>query len=162
MNQPTVSMMDLPDEILLIIWNKLNKIDILYSFIGVNKRFDKLVRDVVYTRSIELIKTNSTDDDHSLPELILNQFCLSILPQIHHYIECLTLEPFSMKRILNSGNYPKLSKLTLLNFEQEFAWDYFTGKIRLFSFCFFREIYCRYVTFRRYFQKTDYTSNRSN
>jgi len=129
MDNFTVSMMDLPDEILLMIWNKLNKIDILYSFVGVNKRLDKLVCDIVYTRSVQLIKTNSNDDNYSLPNPILDRFCSHILPRIHNYIECLTLESFSIERILYVGNYPKLWKLTLINFEQEFAWNYFTGRI---------------------------------
>ncbi len=33
---------DLPDEKILIIFNKLNKTDLLYSFSNVNRRFDKL------------------------------------------------------------------------------------------------------------------------
>jgi hypothetical protein len=28
---------DLPDELLILIWNKLNNLDVFYSFIGVNK-----------------------------------------------------------------------------------------------------------------------------
>ncbi|CAF3325819.1 unnamed protein product [Rotaria socialis] len=58
MNSSIVNIMNLPDEILIIIWNKLSKIDVLYSFLNVNRRFDKLVRDKIYTRSIELIKNN--------------------------------------------------------------------------------------------------------
>ncbi|CAF4395188.1 unnamed protein product [Rotaria magnacalcarata] len=42
MNRSTVSLMDLPDEILFTIWNKLNKLDVLYSFVDVNRRFNKL------------------------------------------------------------------------------------------------------------------------
>jgi hypothetical protein len=72
--------MDFPDEILLNISNKLNKIDVLFSFIGVNKRLDKLARDFVYTRSVELIKEDGTDKNYSLPDMILNRFCLHILP----------------------------------------------------------------------------------
>ncbi|CAM4809784.1 unnamed protein product [Rotaria magnacalcarata] len=43
MNRSTVSLMDLPDEILFTIWNKLNKLDVLYSFVDVNRRFNKLI-----------------------------------------------------------------------------------------------------------------------
>ncbi len=84
MNRSIVNIMNLPDEIILIIWNKLNKIDALYSFLNVNRRFDKLIRDKIYTRSIELIKTNceEKEDNCSLSDQILDRFCLEILPQI--------------------------------------------------------------------------------
>ncbi|CAF4943822.1 unnamed protein product, partial [Rotaria socialis] len=114
--------MNLPDEILIIIWNKLSKIDVLYSFLNVNRRFDKLVRDKIYTRSIELIKNNCEDEDNcSLSDQILDRFCFDLLPQIHNIIEQFILESFSMERILYAGNYPQLCQLTLVNFAQELA-----------------------------------------
>jgi hypothetical protein len=42
-----------------------------------------------------------------------------------------------MERILNTCNYPRLYKLTLLNLEQEFAWQYLTGKFWSILFSFF-------------------------
>ncbi|CAF4282123.1 unnamed protein product [Rotaria sp. Silwood2] len=109
MNRSIVNIMNLPDEIILIIWNKLNKIDALYSFLNVNRRFDKLIRDKIYTCSIELIKTNFEEEDNcSLSDQILDRFCLDILPQIHYIVEQLILESFSMERILYAGDYPRL------------------------------------------------------
>ncbi|CAF4373421.1 unnamed protein product [Rotaria sp. Silwood2] len=109
MNRSIVNIMNLPGEINLIIWNKLNKIDALYSFLNVNRRFDKLIRDKIYTCSIELIKTNFEEEDNcSLSDQILDRFCLDILPQIHYIVEQLILESFSMERILYAGDYPRL------------------------------------------------------
>jgi hypothetical protein len=123
----------LPDEIILITWNKLNKIDVLYSFLNVNRRFDKLVRDKIYTRSIELLKTNYEEEENcSLSDQILDQFCLNILPQIHHSIEELILELHSVERILYSGDYLRLCKLTLVNLKEELAMRLFLGT-RYFS-----------------------------
>jgi hypothetical protein len=40
-----LSILDLPDEMLLTIFNKLNMVDVLYSLVDVNERFDRLVLD---------------------------------------------------------------------------------------------------------------------
>lgn len=124
------NIMSLPDEIIFIIWNKLNKIDVLYSFLNVNKRFDKLVHDKIYTRSIKLLKTNceeEEEDNCSLSDQILDRFCLSILPRIHYIVEELILESHSIERILYTGSYPRLCKLTLINLTQELAIRIFAG-----------------------------------
>lgn len=127
--------MDLPDEILLIILNKLNKIDVLYSLMNVNKRFDQLVCDTMYTHSLELITNHSKYDNGPLPDPFLDRFCFHILPQIHQNIECLTLEPISMGRILCAGEYPHLRKLDLVKFDQRSALATFLGIILLFDIC---------------------------
>ncbi|CAF2992592.1 unnamed protein product [Rotaria socialis] len=100
MNRSIVNIMNLPDEIILIIWNKLNKTDALYSFLNVNRRFDNLIRDKIYTRSIELIKPNCQEEQNcSLSDQILDRFCLDILPQIHYMSEQLIVESFLMERV---------------------------------------------------------------
>jgi hypothetical protein len=130
MDHSIVSIMDLSDEMIIKIWNNLNKIDVIYSFVGVNKRFNKLVRDPIYTRSIQLIKVNSTTNySCALSDRIIDRYCSDILPEIHHLIECLTMESRSIERILLSGDYPHLYKLTLVKIRQDFALHYFTGKI---------------------------------
>ncbi|CAF1128894.1 unnamed protein product [Adineta steineri] len=116
---------DLPDELLIMIWNKLNNLDVFYSFIGVNKRFDKLIRDINYTRSIQLIDKDSNHKYCSLSDPLLNKLCSYFLPQIHENIECLTLEPYSMERILCAAQYPHLYKLILVNFGHQSTRHYF-------------------------------------
>lgn len=134
MNYSVVSIMNLPDEMIIKIWNNLNNVDILYSFVGVNKRFDKLVRDRVYTRSIQLTEKNlETNKYCPLPDSIIDRYCFNILPEIHQYIECLILEPLSMKRILLSTDYPCLRKLTFTKIGEDFVFRYFTSKIYVFS-----------------------------
>jgi hypothetical protein len=51
MNHSVIGIIDLPDEMIMTIWNKLDNIDVLYLFVGVNKRFDKLVRDRIYVEA---------------------------------------------------------------------------------------------------------------
>ena len=49
-NNNEINILDLPDEILLSILNKLNNIDILYSLVDVNQRFDRLaLNSILYS-----------------------------------------------------------------------------------------------------------------
>ena len=111
-----------------MIWNKLNKVDVLYSLVGVNQRFDQLVCDTSYTHSIEFVNDDLKNLNRSLSDVQLDQLCSEILPKIQENIECLTLESLSMARILRVGHYPHLWKLTLIQFNQQSALSYPTGK----------------------------------
>jgi len=121
MNHSTVSIVALSDEMLLVILNKLNNTDVLYSFIGVNKKLDNLARDITFTRSIDLVTILSKKGNHSRTKSILDRFCSDIIPRIQQNIECLTLDPLSMNRVFRIGNYPKLSSLTLVNLKLKMA-----------------------------------------
>ncbi|CAF2951075.1 unnamed protein product [Rotaria sp. Silwood2] len=121
MNYSTVNILGLCDEILLTIFNKLNKIDVLYSFIGVNQKLDKLAQDSTFTRSVDLVTISSNEDNESRTNSILDRFCFDIIPRIQYNIECLTVGPLSTDRILRIGNYPKLNKLILVNLSLKMA-----------------------------------------
>ena len=124
----TVNIIDLCDEILLNILNKLNNVDVLYSFIGVNKKLDRLVRDITFTQSINLVTILSNEHGNS----ILDRFCLLILHRIQHNIQCLTLDSLSVDRVLRIGNYSKLHKLSLVNLPIEMACRIFNGILSVF------------------------------
>jgi hypothetical protein len=116
MNYSSANLLDLSDEILIIILKNLNYIDVLYSLIGVDQKFDRLTRDIILTQSVDLTSKNSSNnDDDSKINSILKQFCLHILPQIQHNIQSLTLDPWSIDSVLSIGNYPQLHKLTLVD-----------------------------------------------
>jgi hypothetical protein len=137
MNYPTVNLLDLSDEILLIILKNLNYIDALYALIGVDQKFDRLTHDIILTQSLDLTSKNSSNDyDHSKMNSILDHFCLHILPQIQHNIQSLILDPLSMDSVLCIGHYPQLHKLTLINLHPRTAYDIFDGM--LFNFYIFR------------------------
>jgi hypothetical protein len=53
-NNHRLNILDLPDEILLNIFNKLNLVDVFYSLVDVNQRFDRLVFDPLYIRNPDL------------------------------------------------------------------------------------------------------------
>jgi hypothetical protein len=64
---------DLPDEILLIIFKKLNNITLLLcSLIGVNDRLKKIVRDPIFTRHFKSMSNSSNDSIKPVSDVILN------------------------------------------------------------------------------------------
>ncbi|CAF3209201.1 unnamed protein product [Rotaria sp. Silwood2] len=139
MNQSDVHLLDLLNEILLIILKKLNNIDVLYSLLNINnERLNILAHEKIFS-TITLV---SMDNISSIDPGKLDRFCIDILPRIHHNVKCLFLEPLSMERILLSTNYPKLTKLKLFNFKQEFALRYFTNIGNIFPKTVFK-----YVTY---------------
>ena len=120
-------MMNLPDEIMLAICSKMDTIDVLYSFIDVNERLNRLARDRIFTQSIELIEKDDDGKTRSLPDIVLDRFCLQILPEIHTLVESLAVESRVVERSLSVGHYPRLTNLTLLNIDENFASRHFTG-----------------------------------
>ncbi|CAF5074085.1 unnamed protein product [Rotaria sp. Silwood1] len=134
MEYSSVQLNDLLDEIIFIIFKKLNKLDVLYSFIDVNKRLNEIVHDPTFTSGLTLFNYLSCDYIYPLSDLMLDRFCLHILPKIGHKIKWLDLEPLSMKRILLSANYPNLFGLGIYNIEKQAVLNLFTGKIFLFRF----------------------------
>jgi hypothetical protein len=125
-----VNILHLPTEILLIIFKKLNTVDALYSLVDVNERFDELVLDLLHIRNLDtasmIIKSN-VDRTFSTDNRILDRICEKILPRIHHEVNELIVEQYSMKRILLTVNYPELYSLSLVNFQEEVLFQYLTG-----------------------------------
>ncbi|CAM2706336.1 unnamed protein product [Rotaria socialis] len=128
MEYSSVQLNDLPDEIIFIIFKKLNKLDVLYSFINVNTRFNNIVHDPTFTSDLTLFNYLSYDYIYPLSDLILERFCLQILPKIARQIKWLDLEPLSMKRIFLSANYPNLFRLGIYYIKKQAALNLFTDK----------------------------------
>jgi hypothetical protein len=114
-----VKLTDIPDEMLLLILNKLTNIEVLYSLIGVNIRLDKIANDPLFTEHLSFMTRSSNGIINSLDNSMLNRFCSEILPRIHCQIKWLTLEPLCMERILLAADYPNLRVLSLFNIERE-------------------------------------------
>ncbi len=129
MNKSLVQLDDLPDEILMHIFKKLYNNEVLYSFIDVNQRLNRIVHDPIFTRYLYLYKCfpydNSTDP---LPDPILDRLCSKILPEIGHEVTTLFLEATSMERILHATNYSNLNNLGLCDIDQKVATSLFFGK----------------------------------
>ncbi|CAF3966332.1 unnamed protein product [Rotaria sp. Silwood1] len=128
MERLSVQLMDLPDELLIIIFKKLNNIDVLCSLIDVNMRFNKIICDQIFTSYLTLFQRSSDDVICPLNDRIIDRFCLQILPQIHYKIKWLNIESSSMKHILCIVDYPNLNGLGLYNIEEETFKRLFIGK----------------------------------
>jgi hypothetical protein len=120
---------DLPNEILLIIINKLNIGDVVYSFVDINKRFAQLILNPLYTRNLNM--TNITmksfyDPTFSIDDRVLSRICENNLPQIHDQVNHLTVKQDSIERIL-IANYPQLYSLSLVNMKEKKLFQYLTG-----------------------------------
>ncbi|CAF4485479.1 unnamed protein product, partial [Rotaria sp. Silwood2] len=108
MEYASIQLTDLPDEILMIIFKKLDGVEILYSLLGVNKQLNKIVHDRIFTRVLTLLKYYSDDRIDSVSYRMLNRFCSEILPQIHNKIQWLNLDISYIRCILRSTYYPNL------------------------------------------------------
>ena len=120
MFQYTLNLLDLPDELLIIIFKKFNNVDALdFLFRVNNKRLKSLAHEEIFSNSLDFLCYDPYQ---------LDRFCADILPEIHQNIKYIVSESTTLEHILLSANYPCLTKLKILNFNQEFALNYFTGK----------------------------------
>jgi len=106
-------------------------IDVLYSLAGVNQRFQRLALDSLYIHDLNMVNIgiiNSLyDPTSSVDTQVLSRVCEKILLRIHHQIQKLTVEEFSMKQVLHVSKYPQLYSLSLINFREETLCEYLTG-----------------------------------
>ncbi|CAF3039770.1 unnamed protein product [Rotaria sp. Silwood2] len=116
---------DLPDEILMIIFQKLNHLDVLLSLTHVNKRLNKIAHDQNFTSHVTLYECLSNNKIRRLPDQIVDRF-FEILPSIHHKIKWLDLETIYMERILLATNYPNLYGLGLYGIDIKKSISIFT------------------------------------
>ncbi|CAF3495359.1 unnamed protein product [Rotaria socialis] len=125
-----IIILDLPNEILVIIFNKLNMIDAFYSLVDVNERFNRLVFDRLYIHNLDLT-VKSSNRMSSINNQMLDKVCEKILPRIYHQVNKLTVEPYSIERLLFTTGYPQLDSLSLINFQKETFYKYLTGNTML-------------------------------
>ncbi|CAF3914734.1 unnamed protein product [Rotaria sp. Silwood1] len=127
---------DLPDEVLMIIFKNLNNFEVLYSLQDVNQRLNKLVQDSTFTSRLTFVKWCSDNFIDVLRcDMMLNRFCLQILPKIHDKIKWLDLESSSIKNVLRTAVYPNLYGLGLYNIDEESARCLFT--VQCFDDCLY-------------------------
>ncbi|CAF3322468.1 unnamed protein product, partial [Rotaria sp. Silwood2] len=59
----------------------------LHSFIRVNKRFNKLVRDSIFTNHLTMTRCSFGEPSPPSNDPVLDRFCSQILPSIDHQIK---------------------------------------------------------------------------
>jgi hypothetical protein len=104
MNNSSVELTDLPDEILLMIFTKLNNILVLYSLHGVNDRLTKVIQDPIFTTRLNFLRWSSDELIHIFS---------------------------SMRHILCAAHYSNLSGLGLYIVRKYQAKRLFRGKFLL-------------------------------
>ncbi|CAM4895206.1 unnamed protein product [Rotaria socialis] len=133
-NNNDLNVLDLPNEILLKIFNKLPMTDVLYSLLNATQRFDQLVLDPLYIRKLDMTSMTMKsfhDPIYSIDDLVLDKICKNVLPRINHQVHELIVEQHSMKRVLHTINYPQLHSLSLVDFQDEVFLEYLTGDATL-------------------------------
>jgi hypothetical protein len=131
-NNNKYNILDLPDEILFIIFNKLNMTDVLYSLVDITQRFNQVIFDPFYIRNVNMTSMTMKsfyDRIYSIDYQILDRICKSILPRISHQINKLIVEQHSIERILHTINYPQLHSLTLMYFSDQVLFNYLRSKL---------------------------------
>jgi hypothetical protein len=129
-----INILDLPDEMLRAIFNKLNMVDMLYSLVDVNQRFDRLALDSLYVYHLDFSIEAFNNYNSSTYTYILDRICSKILPRINQKITELTVDPLSMKRILGAVDYSQLYSLSFVNFEPKILSRHLTGICSLILF----------------------------
>lgn len=131
MNRSNLNLVDLPDEMLIYILNKLENVDVLYSFYGINNnRLERLVRSEKFSSKLKFT-ANVVDETK-----VFDQFCDFLLREIHFNVESLTVQLEYLERIFAVSHYPKLSQLEILNFRGDQFLRYLSGRIRRFYLIF--------------------------
>lgn len=148
-NNLVIGFIDLPDEVLLTIFQKLDNIHLLFSLLGVSPKLDKIVCDITCTQSIDLSTLLPNDANDSRNNAILDRFYTRILPRIHNNVESFIVHASSLQHILRASYYSNLRKLTLVNLAIDMVPRFFNsmlfdfrsggtnGRIILFIYFFF-------------------------
>ncbi|CAF3983473.1 unnamed protein product [Rotaria sordida] len=129
LNKNDINILDLPDEILLIILQKLNMVDVFYSLVDLNKRFNQLIFDPLYIHHLDVTDKTSLDHNSPVDNQVFDQIRTKILPRLHCKVNKITVTSPSMEYIFNTIDYSQLHSLSLVNFQQETLLQYLTSDV---------------------------------
>ncbi|CAF4097680.1 unnamed protein product [Rotaria sordida] len=100
-------------------------VDVLYSLVDVNERFDRLIIDPLYIRHLDMTIKSSFDNIFPVDNKVLSRICEKILPRVYDQVNKLIVEPHAMKQVFTI-NYPQLYSLSLISFQEEELFQYLT------------------------------------
>jgi hypothetical protein len=126
-----LSLLDLPNEILLIILKKLKMIDVLYSLVDVTPRFNGLVLNPLDVRTVNLTCLRVTPNDdwiYSIDDHVVERICQAVLPRINDHVKELIVDQHSLGRVLHATSYPQLESLALIDIDDRFYFKFMHGK----------------------------------
>ena len=124
-------LLDLPDEILLLIFKELTMVDLLSFLVDAHPRLNGLVHDFLHTRHLDLtgvstIESRCTDLCPTADE-VLSRLVTQTLPRLHSQVHHMTVESDSIKEIIAAATYPQLYSMSLRHFKEEFLRHCLTG-----------------------------------
>ena len=124
-------LLELPDEILLLIFKQLPMLDVLSFLAHVHPRLHGLAHDFLYVRRLDLtgvstIRSRCIDLCPTADE-VLSRLVANTLPRLHEQVHQMTVESDSIKQIIAAGTYPQLYSLSLRHFKEEFLGHCLTG-----------------------------------
>ncbi|CAM4848223.1 unnamed protein product [Rotaria magnacalcarata] len=124
-----IHLLDPPNEMFRIIFNKLNATDMLYSLVNVNQRFDRVVLDPLNVQYLDFVTKPFNIRNLSIHAQILQKVRENILPRIKDKVKKLTVDPISMKFILGIVRYSQLYSLSLIDYKPKILLQYFSSRI---------------------------------
>src|SRR5579862_2862153 len=102
----------------------MGMIDVFYSLVDLNKRFNQLIFDPLYIHHLDLTVKTSLDHNSSVDNEVFNEIRIKVLPRIYDKLNKMTVTPPSMKYIFFAIDYPQLHSLSLVDFQNETLLQY--------------------------------------
>lgn len=134
-HRSSISLNDFPDELLLMIFQNLTNIDVLYSLFGVNERFTRIVRDEIFVKHLTFVEQIGKDlHRHLTSTEMLKRLCSDVLPWTANQIQRFDVELSSIKEVFHAAHYPNLISLALYDVTEGSLQSFFTGQIFVHSF----------------------------
>ncbi|CAF1389661.1 unnamed protein product [Rotaria sordida] len=93
--------------------------DMFYSLVDVNQRFNRLAFDSLCIHHLNFAIKHFDIHQYATYNDILDRICSKILPRINDKVNKLTVDPLSMEQILCAVHYPQLHSLSLINYQPE-------------------------------------------
>jgi hypothetical protein len=131
MSNLSINIVDLSDEILLLIFKKINNIELLNSILSISQRLDQIVCDTSLTDTLDLTNISCNDANSSNTNEIFRRFSTYVLPRIHCNVVSLAVQGSMYHQIFGFINYPNLRKVTFDNVKLDMASQIFTGMLHI-------------------------------
>jgi hypothetical protein len=126
-----LSLLDLPNEVLLIIIEYLPMIDAFYSLLNMTSRLDQLVLNPIFTRTLNMTCMRLEllpQRIYSFDQRAFATLCRTVLPRIHHPIRQLIVDQFAIDDVFRARDYSELRSLSLVDIDESYALDLLQGK----------------------------------
>ena len=124
-------LIDLPDEILLLLFKELPMLEVLCIFTDVYEWLNRIAHDSLYFHHLDLTGLSADSPrchrPFSAAEEVQLRLCETVHPLIHDQVHRIIVKSDSMKAILAAANYPQLYSLSIENFKVELLHHCFTG-----------------------------------